>query len=551
MAASKNSAVPFSHAAAAAGRPAVTAPPRADNAASAPMYAPPRADNAASAPIYTAFLSDGSYKPRKKRGGGVKAAVAAAAVVGAAVLYIAVNVVGARVSIARDDFKTADTFLKLLVIGDQVLEKDRAYVDAGLDLLRQHYSKAQFEFTALGTLYRSPEFVLECQYRKAASESGAQEYDAAIALYLELGDYKDSAALLKDTKYRKAADLADGNFYEDAIKLYTELGDYKDSAALLKDTKYRKAADLADGNFYEDAIKLYTELGDYKDSAALVKESRYSQAAYYCSSNAFDKALALYRELGDYKDSEKLLGDTLYDKGYYLIGIKKYAEGIDVLSCLQALGYPDCETVILDANYQCGVSLLRDNNLVEAYDYLVAAAQYKDASVQLLGAREALYNEGILYYHDADYDKAKACFTKTAGYARSDDYLLLCGFHLDSFFEYSGSMLREIVTTKLAPLIGFEDAGQLAVSSQLFAEIFLTGTWSSGYYYFTVDSGGSMTFYMPSYDGDYYRIVGGIVYSVDESGNQVDALWKITVLTKDSLSAYVYKNKSTYTLYHK
>jgi hypothetical protein len=469
----------------ASGAPVAAQVPTAAHAGAsgAPMAAPaPAAGQNGSAPSAAADVEQtaitGKESPDEKQGkarkksAGFRAGIAAACVAGAVIVYATVNLIGAKTSIAGDNFKSADTFLKLLLLDEQLLPKDRAYVDAGLALQAQKFDAAIQGFTLLGAQFHAEELARESLYQKAAFNAGEGRYDDAVALYAELGDYKDSADLVKETKYQKAASLADSDQYDDSI--------------------------------------------------------------------------ALYQELGDYKNSAGLVSDTISRKGYYLIGQKNYSEAMAVFESLKDKNYAGYDEIIVDANYQCVVSLIADKNFVAAYDYIYkpAMAGYKDASELLIKIKDEIYKQAKDYYHSQYYELAKTYFTKLNSYKDSNKYLELCNFLSKDIDD----LTQVYLMMSIYPLIGFDNTAELLVSNQLYGELFLKGTWSGGGHYFKIKKDGTLEHDLFYYSDGYYRIENGYFYTVDKDGNILDTEWKITVHSENTVTIYVEKTAKTYTM---
>jgi tetratricopeptide (TPR) repeat protein len=263
-------------------------------------------------------------KARKKRSIAFKVRAAVMSIIAVGVVYAAVNYIGARISIKYDDFKTANVFLNLLLLDEQLLPKDRAYVNAGIDLQGYNYDEAITAFSGFGKLYKSEELAKESNYEKAAFQANKNDFDSAIRLYQELGDYKDSINLVKESKYRKAAYITTLNDFDGAISLYRELGEYKDSAKLFGDTICGKGFVLIGQKEYTegiDEIKLLKDINypNYED----VTKNAYLQSAVSLMKDNILLYSYHYMELASgYKDADTQMNELkgkIYSKGldYY------------------------------------------------------------------------------------------------------------------------------------------------------------------------------------------------------------------------------------------
>lgn len=156
--------------------------------------------------------------------------------------------------------------------------------------------------------------------------------------------------------------------------------------------------------------------------------------------------------------------------------------------------------------------------------------------------KQEIYQEGQSYYHAKVDGTAKIYFNAVKGYKRSDDYITL--IKADSF-DYS------VKYDDLEKLIGFEDTNEIILKNFIYRDKFLEGTWKTQNksHYFTMKEDGSVTYNLPSkWYGNYYSIYNGI-YKEGKENEDGTAVFRFSIVGKDSMNVYCYQNGKTYKLY--
>ena len=300
---------------------------------------------------------------------------------------------------------------------------------------------------------------------------------------------------------------------------------------------------------YDNAITAFASLGEYGEAQELVTESQYRKAALLADNCEFDAALKTYKDIWGYKDVENCYDKTLYRQAdYYLQEENDFWTAIKIFNELLKKEYPNAKDMILKSYYLWGCKLLEES-YVDAYKKFELAEGYEDTRSILDDLQVVIYGEAIDKYRQGDYLTALGDFKTIAPYDCADDYIMLCDIHL-----YPSSVSEFTILNEVVPLIGFEDADQLLVSSWSVARFFLQGKWKSGsnFLKFSKKSDGS---YESSYNipwfnwGDTFNIENGYYILEEKDSTESRQMYKITVLSQDCISLYAYKNNRIYELY--
>jgi outer membrane protein assembly factor BamD (BamD/ComL family) len=289
-------------------------------------------------------------KIKRKKGKAFKACVAAAVVLFVAAAYAAVNYIGARVSISKHDFEAADTYLNLLVFDDRLLQNDRYYVDAGLELQNRNFDAAITAFTALGSVYDSPDLAKEGKYQKAASEADNGNFDAAIALYQELGDYKEAGKLENDTVCRKGYWLIGQKKYSDALVVFESLKDknYAGFDELIKDANYQCAVSLITDGEFLGAYDFLVAASGYKDANDLMGKlinEIYLEGQRFYHNKDYNNSIPYFTKINGFMRSNDYL--TLCDAHVKYLALKVDDNFMDELKLL--VGFEDTRDIIVSS----------------------------------------------------------------------------------------------------------------------------------------------------------------------------------------------------------
>ena len=255
------------------------------------------------------------------------------------------------------------------------------------DLLRDgHFDQARAAFAELEDWKDSQTQVLECDYRKAASQldSGEQEaLESAEAAFAALADYRDSASQALQAAYELGQTHLEAGRFEAAAEKFQALGDYLDSAELLQETAYRQADAMAQGGSYLAARVLFENLAAYKDAPERVKECTYQ------------------------------LGKSLYDEGSYE---KAIAE-------LETLEDEASLALVSQAYYQMAENAMREENYSNAGKWYQLAGDYADAPAK---ANDCLYQYAHTVKAQGDYAMAQELFESISGYLDSEGQAQTC-----------------------------------------------------------------------------------------------------------------------------
>lgn len=294
---------------------------------------------------------------------------------------------------------------------------------------------------------------------------------------------------------------------------------------------------------YDAALETIAPLNGYDGASDLELEIQYRRAAMLADEKQFDEAIKQYKEIITYKDSNVLINDTTFKMAcYYLDAEEDYPAALEILQELSENGYPDASEKIAELYYVWGQSLIAKKDYLAAYTTLLAAGNYMDAAQIVEELKGNIYYSAIDYYHQGSYAVSKRWFQAIGNYLSSDEYLLLINAHNST----------SVSSSRLEELIGFEDAAEILMSSSTYADSFLLGLWTDGSMYFNMDQDDSVLYNIP-HDaiGSYYIFENGVIYSVSEedlSSSSGKKMLKISVISKDCIQIYAYKNGQTYVL---
>ena len=261
--------------------------------------------------------------------------------------------------------------------------EDHRYLSDLEDLLRKKYSTSD-------TLMYEKVMAYASQWREQKNYEPAVE---AYALLVGRG-YRKAESALQETAYDYANALMSNGQYADASNVINErLSGYKDSAELLNECSYQLALKTEAGSAQnaQAAYDAFKALGAYKDSAkrAAAYETKYNDAVSKEKAGEFDAAIALFTELGTFSNSSEWITEIQNAKAYAaaasLMVSEKYEEAIAAFKALN--GYSDsatkiseCNTAILEREYQKALKLMSEERYDEAYTIYLTIPEYKNAS---------------------------------------------------------------------------------------------------------------------------------------------------------------------------
>ena len=328
-------------------------------------------------------------------------------------------------------------------------------------------------------------------------------------------------------------------------------------------TDYVLAGKLMEQRDYEEAIAAFEALfkEDYRDSGEMVKECKYRRAGQLADKGSYEEAIALYRELGyeSYKDAKTKKSVTEYNLAQQVLyDDSNYSLAVSLLKNCLLEGYEPARELLTEANFLWGLSLADEEDYAGALEKLNLAKDHPDAAEATEVVKDIIYLDAVSDYRTGRPLGAEEGFVLIPGYKRTDDFMTLINIK-SLTHSYAGRKWYQghvpNTVKDLQALIGFEDAGEILVSTQKIAQEFLTGTWraKSGGYKFSIDEKTGRS----SYDnlayinyGKYYEIQDGIYYLYyEDKWDERREQFGFTVLSKDCIEIYCYKNSKTYTLY--
>lgn len=358
--------------------------------------------------------------------------------------------------------------------------------------------------------------------------------------------------IYNDVMYNRAVACISGREYARAIDgLGHVLGSYKSAGQWM--SYARGCNDLENGRF-EYARAYFKGLGGFEDSADMLREVDYREALALLDGREYRRARDMFAALGGYMDSTQMALEADYRTAAELLGNGKFREALAAFSALAKKNYRDSAGMASESKYRIALELSGKPDLKAAYAAMKDMGAYKDAEARFAAIEEKLYREGISYYRDSDYEKARADFKLLGAYERCEDYLTIMDANaLERIFQedyrgpdYAGT---KAVYDRLTAMGDFENAAALRTSNG-FIYFRLEGYWGNqdGYFFkLTYRDGDWYTDYnIPWVDGKYYLIGDRTLYvGEDEDWH---TLYLFTFISENEMRVYCYKDGKTYTL---
>ncbi len=342
--------------------------------------------------------------------------------------------------------------------------------------------------------------------------------------------------------------------YSSAMNYATQ-GEFRQASTEISNTPFAQVLFSNDFNYigagiemlnrnYDSAIAKLEALAEYNGANELLSEAKYRKAGMFTDQKRYEEARKIYEELGTYKDASSLINDTTFREASYYLSIGRYQSAEEILIKLSNSGYTTADSKLKELYYTWGLNLSSsDQTLLQGYDKLKLAEDYADAEQIRLDLIDIIYYKAIDDYRSGLYDIAELGFKKIGSYLDSDSFLVLIQAHQEYAFSFDSSLLW--------PLIGFEDAAQLILANDFYAQYFLLGNWKGDSKYFKMDDDGYISYNVPWFNyGDYYRIENGkILFFKKDSPEITKTLFEITIINQNCIQILSHKNYRTYTLF--
>lgn len=273
-----------------------------------------------------------------------------------------------------------------------------------------------------------------------------------------------------------------------------------------------------------------------------------------------DKSITLEDDLDCIGESEAS-NETAYKLAMFSYNNAKYDIAERLFELLSNMSYKDSKDMYVSSSIENSKTNVNDFYSATSYYNLVQRLERKGYSVsinQKTQAKETLYNELVNEYNNhPDNGALSVYFAKLKDYKQSWYYALLntcwCGYYLSDDDEETLFNNLNLLNTKQAILN----------NSYVFAD-FINGTWyaSNGHYIKFKDDGSFSTslpiaisgnfgvsfdnavqyvFPMTGYD-DAFRYLEG------KYGNNNKANLKFSIVSRDTVNVYCYKDGNTYTM---
>jgi len=316
---------------------------------------------------------------------------------------------------------------------------------------------------------------------------------------------------------------------------------------------YIGAMELLDSGDFEGAEQAFSDMGGYRDSDEMILESRYRKGKQLIADHQFEEAKVIFEELGDYSDSADMIKETEYQRGLAEMEKGNDTRAFNIFKQLAADPcYKDSDVMVKEIKYQDAVKKYNSEEYVIAYRQMKELAEegYQKAVNDLPTVTETTYQHGIASYRSDDTQEAESVFRTLDDYQDSDRYERIARIKGSAS---TAKYLHEILSDNIAFLLDnldFEDAPQLILYNNTYADRFLRGTWRSadGYYYFTMDSEGDTSYNLPEVRiGGTYDIRKGTYFS-QVNGNDYKE-YDFKVIDRNTIDVFCYADRYVYTLY--
>ena len=318
------------------------------------------------------------------------------------------------------------------------------------------------------------------------------------------------------------------------------------SALFPEDAKYLAVARMTIEDNYTGAEIMLRSLGDYRASKTLLNEVKYQEGLYRVEIGDYKRASSVLQSIGFYRDAKAQERNSRLQLALSLSNKGEFSEALTILNELNDAAYAPAKEQLVKVSLKLADHQANGGNYGLAYQTLDKISALGEVATQMSIYRQEAYRSGVSLYRKGYYLSAKDQFDYIGAYDDSKDYVDLIAVHLKGY-------VSGVSTSELIALIGFEDAAELLVQEHIQAKSFLLGHWTGSGYYFTMKEDGHINYNLPYFNyGYYYRIEDGevLLYPKDDE-NDTKMLFRFTVLSKDSVSVYCAKNKTSYTLTRK
>lgn len=290
---------------------------------------------------------------------------------------------------------------------------------------------------------------------------------------------------------------------------------------VIKEVKYGAAEAFILMDDYDSAISAFESLGTYRDSADRIVNTKYQQAQYYAENGEYEDAIEVLQDITPYEDSDEL--------------IEQYI-----------ISYMD--------------TLVEDKAYNDLEDYL-EIAQDLEGSDELEDACK--YYEGILAYHDREYEDAAKALYELGDYKEAEKYYAMAAhyYYSESYKTVNSKETAEDIFEKLA---NYKDDTEIngMLTNNIYNYIKLKGVWKC-------ETGESLIFTdsqvqldipvsLNRYKSYYIASSGDYVVAVEKTSNEITRLFKVvsfdepdvlrpktlTILNEADNKEYVFKRVS-------
>lgn len=177
------------------------------------------------------------------------------------------------------------------------------------------------------------------------------------------------------------------------------------------------------------------------------KEDIYALAQQYMDDGDYENAILFFSSLGTHKDCVGKTMECKYLKAQEDMKVGKYEDAVILLAPLTKYNYKQSTNLTKECNYHIALQKLDAGNNAEAYLLFVALNGYEDsddyAIIACKGIEKELYDLGLYYYLECDYQNAIYCFNGAGNYKDADVYLSFSSAMMDYEGVYKNPLLKD------------------------------------------------------------------------------------------------------------
>lgn len=309
-----------------------------------------------------------------------------------------------------------------------LLEEIPGYQDADKLLQQAQYAHAeqretsgQLElaaeaFETLGSYSDAAERAQAARYAWAEEALAAGQFKVAAERFEALGRYKDAQERLKECAFELAMLLYNNGDMKEAYEAFDAINDYAPATEMAQKSAYAWGEKLTHAGDLLGAADAFGLAGRYEDAVERRQDNIYQEAEKLLEDGDAQGAGALFDSISGYTDADEKrdaaydqwlaesseTAQTAYDAGEYQAVVDALV-GLDMDTLPRA--YANLKTMYQDANLKIARELIAEDRALDAYGYLLAAGDYRNAAsllekniYRILGTWESDDGERYAFY---------------------------------------------------------------------------------------------------------------------------------------------------------